>query len=105
MRREKKIKRVRMTLHNVVACAMALRTIADGSEIASRATKRKICEFVGAAVLLRDDVVDMESRKRQSRLRQAAVFTAITGSLPHLDLQLLVHQTDVVRARTARAFA
>ena len=61
------------------------------AEIASRAAKREIRKFVGTAVLLRNDVVDMEAGKWQCRLGQSAVFAAITRPLLHVRSQLFIH--------------
>lgn len=56
-------------------------------------------------MLVGDNMINMESRIRKRGLRQAAIFTTSAGPLSHLSSQLIVHQAEVVRARTARALA
>ena len=77
--------------HNCSGFTVDSRQIWAFAEIASRAAKREIWKFVGTAVLLRNDVVDMEAGKRQCRLWQSAVFAAITRPLLHVRSKLFVH--------------
>lgn len=91
--------------HDGSGLAVNARQIRAFAQVTPRATQSEVGKLRETAVLLGDDMIDLETCERQGRLRQAAVFAAVSGPMPHLYSQLLVHQTEVVRARTTRALA
>ena len=52
------------------------------AQIAMEAREREILQPVIPAVLPRDDVLNVQDKKRICTLRNTAVFTAMRGSLP-----------------------
>ena len=51
-------------------------------EITIDARQRKVVDVIGAAVLLGDDVLDMQGGKRGVILMQLTVFATIVGARP-----------------------
>ena len=87
------------------------RAIVDTGEVrafvkaASVARERKIAGSVAAAVLARNDVVDMKRSKRRIALSQPAVLAAIFGALPYQCADRPLHQDAALSLRISLAFA
>ena len=60
--------------------------------IAANARERQIVEEAGAAVLLGNDVLGLQTSHWRVVLRQPAVFAAVIRSLANLSASLFVHQ-------------
>src|SRR5688500_5971928 len=71
----------------------------------SLAREAKVEQVVVAAVLLRDDVLDVEGDERLGRLREAAIFATVESPLPDVASRGGIHQAFGCRARTERALA
>ena len=72
---------------------------------ASVASERKIVGIVAAAVLARNDVVDMKRAKWRVTLSQPAVFAAMAGALPYSSADGTLHQDAALSLRICLAFA
>ena len=63
------------------------------------AREREVFEEIRATMLLREDVLDLQTSQRRGILMPSAVFTAVVRSLAHLSAGLFVHRGSQARLR------
>lgn len=74
-------------------------------QVASMAGKREIIRNCLAAMLFRDDMLNLKQRVRKRLLRDPTVFATVTRPEPNGLSQRFAHYREGEISRTLRAFA